>query len=165
MKNFLRLILLAAVVALGVWLYFILFPSPEKIIRKHLVKLAQTVSFSSNEGSLAKLAGAQSVAGFFSTNAGVNLDVPGYEPQTLTGRDEITQFAIAARSSVSSLAVKFPDMNVTVAPDKQSATADVTAEANVAGEKDVIVQEMKFTFEKTGEGWLIRRVETVRPPS
>jgi hypothetical protein len=25
-----------------------------------------------------------------------------------------------------------------------------------------VVQEMKFTFQKTEDGWLIRRVETVR---
>jgi hypothetical protein len=35
-------------------------------------------------------------------------------------------------------------------------------EANVAGEKDAIVQEMKFTFQKMGGQWLISRVETVR---
>jgi hypothetical protein len=58
--------------------------------------------------------------------------------------------------------VKFPDINVTVAPDKNSATADVTVEGTVSGEHDAILQEMKFTFEKTDGHWLINRVETVR---
>ena len=48
---------------------------------------------------------------------------------TIMGRDEITQAALAARSTVSSLSVKFLDVDVTVAPDKQSATADLTVEA------------------------------------
>jgi len=92
----------------------------------------------------------------------VNIDVPGYEQHTFADRDEITQAALASRAAVSSLTLKFPDMNVNVAPDKQSAIADVTVEANVAGEKDDIVQEMKFIFQKMGGQWLISRVETVR---
>jgi hypothetical protein len=162
MKMVFRLFLPAVLIALGIWLWFVLFPSPEKIIRKQLARLAHAVSFSSNESDLAKLAGAQGLAAFFSTNAQVNIDVPGYEQHTFADRDEITQAALASRAAVSSLTLKFPDMNVNVAPDKQSAIADVTVEANVAGEKDDIVQEMKFIFQKMGGQWLISRVETVR---
>jgi hypothetical protein len=60
------------------------------------------------------------------------------------------------------LKVKFPDINVTVAPDKQSAVADLTVEANISGERDPMVQEMKFTLQKIDGKWLITRVETVR---
>ena len=72
------------------------------------------------------------------------------------------QAALGARSTLSGLKVTLPDISVTVAPDKQSAVADLTVVANVAGEQDAIVQEMKFTFRKTDDGWLITRVETVR---
>jgi hypothetical protein len=58
--------------------------------------------------------------------------------------------------------VEFPDVNVTVAPDKQSATADLTVKAQAGGDRDSIWQEMKFTLQKTGGKWLITRVETVR---
>jgi hypothetical protein len=162
MKNIFRLVLLAAVVALGVWLWLVLFPSPEKMIRKRLVQLAQDVSFSSNDGNLARLKGAQSVAGFFLTNIEVNIDVPGRVQHDFMGRDEITQAALASRSAVSGLHVKFPDVSVTLAPDKQSATAEVTLVATVSGEGDAIVQELKFTFQKMDGQWLITRVETIR---
>jgi hypothetical protein len=162
MKNIFRLVLLAAVVALGVWLWLVLFPSPEKMIRKRLVQLAQDVSFSSNDGNLARLMGAQSVAGFFSTNIEVNIDVPGRVQHDFMGRDEITQAALASRSAVSGLHVKFPDVSVTLARDKQSATAEVTLVATVSGEGDAIVQELKFTFQKMDGQWLITRVETIR---
>ena len=162
MKNIFRLVLLAAVVALGVWLWLVLFPSPEKMIRKKLVQLAQDVSFSSNDGNLSRLMGAQSVAGFFSTNIEVNIDVPGRVQHDFMGRDEITQAALASRSAVSGLNVKFPDVSVTLAPDKQSATAEVTLVATVSGEGDAIVQELKFTFQKMDGQWLITRVETIR---
>ena len=162
MKIFLRAVLILALAALGVWLWTILFPSPEKMIRGQLMKLARDVSFSQTENDFVKLARAQIVAGFFSTNVEVNLNVPGRESQTFAGRDEITQLAMAARQTVGSLDVKFPDVNVAVAPDKNSATADVTVEATVSGQRDAIVQEMKFTFEKIEGQWLITKVETAR---
>ncbi|HYA79251.1 MAG TPA: hypothetical protein VED19_01930 [Candidatus Nitrosopolaris sp.] len=162
MKTVFRLILLAVLVALGVWLWFVLFPSPEKIIRQRLTELARTASFSSNEGNLARLAAAQSLAGFFATNVEVDINVPGRVQHTLVGRDEIQQAALGARERLSGLKVTFPDINITVAPDKQSALADLTVEASVSGEGDSIVQEMKITFQQTDGHWLIMRVETVR---
>ncbi|MDE3068398.1 MAG: hypothetical protein KGJ60_12730 [Verrucomicrobiota bacterium] len=162
MKILLRLVLAAALVALGLWLWSALFPSPEKIIRKRLAELARDVSFSAGEGNLARLAGAEQVAGFFSTNVEVRLDVPGRVRHRFVGREQITQAALASRSETSELIVKFPDVNVSVAPDKQSATVDLTVEADVSGRRNAIVQEMKFTFQKIQGRWLITRVETVR---
>lgn len=162
MKNIVRIVLLAALIALGVWLWTVLFPSPEKIVRNQMLKLAQDVSFSQDENNLIKMARAQSVADFFSDNVEVNIDVPGHEQETIAGRDQITQAALASRQQFSSLEVIFPDIDVTVAPDKNSATADVTMEATLSGEHDAIVQEMKFTFQKTDGHWLINKVATVR---
>ncbi|MGA3283436.1 MAG: hypothetical protein ABSD57_03115 [Verrucomicrobiota bacterium] len=162
MKTVFRFILVAALVALGVWLWFVLFPSPEKIIRQRLTELARTASFTSGESDLARLAAAQNLAGFFATNVEVNIDVPGRVQHRLLGRDEIKEAALGAHSTLRGLKVQFPDINITVAPDKHSAVADLTVEANVAGEHDSIVQEMKFTFQQTDDGWLITRIETVR---
>ena len=162
MKNVPSFILLAALAALGVWLWFVLSPSPERIIRQRLAKLARTASFSSGEGKLARLAAAEDIAGYFATNVEVDINVPGRVQHTLVGWAEIQQAALGARERLSGLKVQFPDINITVAPDKQSAVADLTVVVNIAGERDSIVQEMKFTFQKTDDGWLIARVETVR---
>ena len=156
------MVLLAALVALGVWLWLLLFPSPEKVIRKRLTELAVTVSYSPSQGNLARIAAAQSLAGYFGTNIEVNIDVPGRLRHTLMGREDIAQTAMSARAVVSSLSVKFPDINVTVAPDKQSAVADLTLDATIASEVDHLVQELKFTFQKIDGEWLITRVETIR---
>ena len=165
MKIVVRVILLVTLAALGFWLWTVLFPSPEKIIRKQLASLASDVSFSQDENTLVKVADAQGVADFFSSNVVINIDVPGHEQQTIAGRDQITQAALVSRQQVTALDVKFPDVNVTVAPDKNSATADVTLEATVSGEHDKIEQEVKFTFEKIDGHWLISKVETVRAVS
>jgi hypothetical protein len=161
MKIALRFILFAALVALGVWLWFILFPSPEKVIRRRLTELARTVSSSANESDLTRLAAARSVAGFFAATVELNVDLPELGQRTMD-REEITQVALMGRSRAGGLRVKFPDINITVAPDQQSAVADLTVEANISGERDSIVREMKFTLQKTDGQWLITRVETVR---
>jgi hypothetical protein len=162
MKIVLRVGLLAALVAVGIWLWLVLFPSPEKVIRQRLADVAKYASFAEDEGTLARLANAESLADCFSTNAEINLDIPGRLQHPITGRDEITQTATAARSMVPSLYVKFLDLDVTIGPDKRSAVADFTAEARVGGDQDLIVQEMKFTLQKIGGQWLITRVETIR---
>ena len=162
MKLVLRGILIAGLLALGVWLWFVLFPSPETIVRKRLAALARIVSFAPGQGNLAKLAAADRLAGCFATNVEINIDVPGRLQHNFVGRDDIQQAALAARESLTSLKVAFPDVNVTVAPDRQSAVADVTVVANAAGQSDSFVQQMKFTFQKTEDGWLISRVESVR---
>jgi hypothetical protein len=72
------------------------------------------------------------------------------------------QIAAGARASLIGLKVEFPDVNITLAPDRQSATADLTVKVQTAGDRDFIWQEMKFTLQKTGGHWLITRVETVR---
>lgn len=162
MKIIARVIMLIVLAALGVWLWTIFFPPPEKIVRRDLAKLAKDVSFSKDENNLVKIADAQSVADFFASNVVVNIDVPGHEEQTMAGRDQITQAALLSRQEATDMDVKFPDMNVAVAADKLSATADVTVQATISGEANAILQEVKFTFEKIGGQWLITRVETVR---
>ena len=158
MKIIIRIVLLAA---LGIWLWTVLFPRPEKVIRRRLTVLARTVSTSANESDLARLAAARGVAGFFAANVELNVDLPELGQRTMD-REEITQLALMGRSRAGGVQVKFPDINITVAPDKQSAVADLTVEANVSGEHDSIVREMKFTLRKTDGQWLITRVETVR---
>jgi hypothetical protein len=161
MKIALRFILFAALMALGVWLWFILFPSPEKVTRKRLVELARTASSLSGESDLARLAAARRVAGFFSANVELNVELPELGQRNSMDREEITQAALMARSRAGGVQVKFPDINIAVAPDKQSAVADLTVQANVSGERNPFVQQMKFTLKKIDGQWLITRVETV----
>ena len=166
MKIILRLVLLAAFIAAGIWLWAILFPSPEQVVRKRLVQAAAEASFNSGENPLVIAARSETLAGYFSTNVEIHINAPEYErPLELFGRDEITQVAAGVRLHLSSLKVEFPDVSVTVAPDKLSAVADVAVKVQAAGQKDFDVQEMKFTFQKIGGDWLITRVETVRAPS
>lgn len=162
MKTALRLVLLAALAALGVWLWTIYFPSPETIIHQRLDQLAKEASFAPNEGALSRLANAESLANNFATNVEVSINTREADRQEFVGRSQITQAAVAAPSQLSSLKIKFLDIVITVAPDKLTATADLTMDADVSGQPDSIVQQLKITFQKIDGKWLITRVTTVR---
>jgi len=161
MKIVSRIILIIVLGALGFWLWTVLFPSPEKVIRKQLAGLANDVSFSQNENNLVKLAHAQSVADFFTSTVEIDVNVPNHGEQMMAGRDQITQAALASRQEAMDLKLTFPDVNVTVAPDKNSAVADVTVDATISGERDAVLQEVKITFQKVEGKWLISKVESV----
>ena len=162
MKMLIKLVMAAALIAFGVWFWSVLFPSPERIIRKRLAEVARAVSFVPNEGTVAKLMNVERLASRFSPDVEVRIDVLGGGHFTLNGRDEITQAAMAARSQLNSLAVTFLDVNVALGLDKQSAVVDLTAKATVPGRKEFEVQEMKFTLKKIDGAWLITRVESVK---
>jgi len=157
-----RLLLATAVLALAAraWVYY--HPSPESLIRRQLDAAARAASFGPNEGYLARLASAERLAQFFATNVQVILDIPGGPDHSLTGREEVQQAALAARSSARALTVSFPDATILVHAGNESALANVTLQAHVAGEPDRIVQEMKIAFRKIDGSWLITKVESVR---
>jgi len=162
MKILFRLLLLAVVVAAGVWLWTILFPGPEKVIRQRLAEIARLASFSANENPLAALGGAQKLAGFCSPDLQVKLAAPANIEHAFESREEIAQFDLAARAAVGgTLKVEFVDVLLTLAPDKQSAAADLTARMQPAG-GELNVQEIKLTLKKVDGQWLVTRAETVR---
>lgn len=161
MKNIFRIIFLAVIVGAAVWLWMILFPSPEKVIRHRLAEVANDVSFHANENPLIIANDAEKLADCFSTNVEVNLNVPGRVEHTFNSREEILQAAAAAHSAVSSLNVEFLDVAVIVGADKKSATASATVKVKSSRDSDEIVQPMKFTFQKIGRDWFISRVETL----
>jgi hypothetical protein len=157
-----RLFFLAVVVALGAWAWVALHPSPERLIRRRLEGVAHAASFGRNQGFLSKAVGAQSLADSCATNIEVSIDVPGHREHGLAGREDIQQAALAMRASVPALTVSFPDVIVNVSADQQSAVADLTLEARVPGEQDMIAQEVKVTLRKIDGQWLMVKVETVR---
>jgi hypothetical protein len=157
-----RFFLIAIVVALGAWAWVALHPSPERLIRRRLESVAHAASFGPGQGFLSKVAGAQSLANSCATNIEVKIDVPGHQEHSLASREDIQQAALAMRASIRALTVTFPDIIVNVSADQQSAVADLTLEARVAGESDMIVQEVKVTLQKIDGKWLMTKVETVR---
>jgi hypothetical protein len=157
-----RLLLIALIGAAIVWLWGVLFPNPDHVIRKLLAQTARAASFAPGQSYLSRLSSAQRLPDYFATDVEVTIDVPGHEERRLVGRQDIQQAALSARATLDSLDVTFPDITLTIDRDKESATADLAAEARISGNADILVQEMKFTLRKFGGQWLITRVETVQ---
>jgi hypothetical protein len=162
MKIVARLALLAVLAAVGFWLYTVFFPGPEKIIRKRLAKVAQLASIQPDQGLLSRGASIQELANYFDSKVEITLNWRGSSQHTLAGRDEIIEAAKLAHGNFKSLQIEFLDLNVLVAPDKQSATVNLTAKVTTADERDFQVQELKITLRKVNGEWLIFQIETVR---
>ena len=156
-----RIILAGVLVALCFWGWRVFFPSPEELIRKRLGELAKAASFSSNEGPLAKALNASMLGAFFTPDVQVTVNVPGSQ-HTISGRDELLQAAMGARSAVGSLSIEFPDIKVVVGPDKDTAIVNLTARGKVAGQGDSYLQELRLRLTKIKRAWLINQIETVR---
>ena len=161
MRRILRASLLVALVVLGFFAWRFFFPNPERVIRSRMNELAKAASFPAKEGELAIPLNASKLAGFFTPDVQVSINLRGQTAQTFSGRDQIFQAAIRARAFANGLTVEFSGVQVTLAPDKRSSVVDLTARAKTPGE-DFSVQELKLTLEKAGRDWLVNRVETVK---
>ena len=157
-----RLVFLGTLGAGLFWSWHWMFPGPEQMIRKRLSELAKAASITPNEAPLVKLAKAQRLSTLFSSDTQVVVDVPGRSVQTFSGRDEVQQAAIGARAMLNNLTVGFVDVSVALGPDKHTASAHLTATANIPGEKVPEVQELEIGFTNVDRDWLIKRVDTVK---
>ena len=163
MKKWVGLIIVALLAAAaGYWMWVTFFPSAEVVIKKRLNTLAQTASFGANEPPLSRLANAQKIGNYVTTEVEITVDVPGRSQQSFSGREELTQAVVAARSTLNGLNVEFLDIIVTVGPEGQTAVANLTARARIPGERDFYIQELKFTLKKIEGTWLISKIETVK---
>ena len=162
MKIAIRVALLAALIGGGIWLWMYFHPSPEEAIRRRLAQLAEEVSFRSDEGMVAKALHAQKLAGIFAREVSLTIDLPEISSHESMSRDEISKFALALRSYFRSLKVLCLDPVITLGADRKSAIVELTIRAETAGDKYLVVQEMKFTMKEVDGEWLILRVETVK---
>ena len=65
-----------------------------------------------------------------------------------------------ARTTLGSLNVQLLDINLSIAPDKTSAEANLTLRVKFGGNRDQIVQELKLLLNTSEGRWKIKRVET-----
>jgi ketosteroid isomerase-like protein len=157
-----RFLAIAALIGLGAWGVWALFPSADRAIRSRVAELARTASFKPSDGIVPKGLKAQKVPGFFTADAVILLSAQGFEAQDFSGREAIQERALLAMRGLRGLRVEFLDVNLTFGPDKQTAIANLTCKATVSGERDFYVQELNVMFKKVDGQWLIYRVETVK---
>jgi SnoaL-like protein len=153
-----------ALAALGFWALRVLFPSDETVIRKLLAQMAAAASLKPNENALVKLAGANKLAGFFTADAVIRIEVTGGRTRTIHGREELIEIVTAARANLQEVKIQLHDIVVELAPDRQTALAQLTALANIDGSTDPIFQLLKIRLKKIDGHWRISQVDTVKTP-
>jgi hypothetical protein len=162
MKLAVRLLMLAGLIALGYWAWTAAFPNPRKVVLHRLEKLAQLASFSPNEGQVAKLANVQKIGGYFADQVTVNVEVQGVEKFTFNNREDLIQALQGARMATSSVKAKFLGPKIEMTPGNQEAIVGVALTADVSGEQNAVVVDLKIDLKKIDGDWLITRVETVQ---
>jgi len=153
--------ILVAVLA-GISVYRQLFPPAELAIKNRLLALASLASFSPNEAPLARMANASRLVDFFARDIDIRLSEAPPGLARLSGRGNLREVILGARSQAQRISVHFPDLQVAVDPDGQSATARLTAVVEVNGEANTMVQELKLSLRKEGGTWLVARIESLK---
>jgi hypothetical protein len=162
MSKLRSLVLVVVALVLGVWLWGVFFPNPEKTIRARLLEIAECASFPANQAPFAAFSDVQRLCALVSQDVTIEVDAPGAGRHGIQGREDLREKAMGWHSMVNGAKVEFPDIAVTVAPDKQSAEVMLTVKARVPTEPDTIYEEMKVVFRKLDGNWLLTHAETIR---
>lgn len=162
MRKIFSIVFAVAVLALIFWLYSVLFPSNESVIKKRMQTIARLASFNPGEGDIARLSNVSQLAGFFTPDIVIRFEGTRPELQNLSGRDTLRQILLMARTNLQRMNVRFPDVVVTVDPDGRTASVNLTVIADVNADKDAILTELKMDLTKADGSWLVSRVETLK---
>ena len=163
MKWVLRSLPIIAIAGLGFWLWTVLHPNPEKVIRNRLESLARTSSISADDSPIVRLAAAQEIPDYFSKDARIIINLPQFRARSLDGRDEISEAAMYLQSRLRGVKIQFLDFNFTLGLEKTTAQVDLTAKITFLEDGDLTAQEFKILLKKIDGQWLITHVETVKP--
>lgn len=162
MKWAVRLVILAGLIGAGYWGWTVMFPNPRAVVWHRLQKLAEITSFPADAGQVAKLVAVQKLGGYFSDQVVVNVHMTGEETHEFYNREELVQAIQAGRMTVNSVLVQFKSPRIEITPGKQEAIIGVALTADINGEKDAVVEDLKIQMKKIQGDWVITHVETVQ---
>lgn len=162
MKNLRRILVIAAIAGLSLWVWFKFFPGDGAVIRRTLAKVAKAASFSPNEAPLTRLGNAKELANFFARDARIEINIRGLRDQNIEGREQLFELGLAARSTGPGATIELLDPVIDFSGSRDGAIVGVTLKAQISGQPDLIVQELRLTMRKRSGEWLIERVETVK---
>ena len=157
----------AAVLLLALWFgWQWLFPDDQSQIRAVFARISAIVEASASaetgSGGIEGLARVASLQQEFAPDATVDAGAP---LQRLKGRQPIVAAAARVLLAARDLELRFPDITIDVAGDRQTATAIVTAEAyfDQAGQRTMDARELELTFMRVEDRWVIGAVSLIQP--
>jgi hypothetical protein len=90
------------------------------------------------------------------------VDVTGGEKATYNNREDLIQALQGARMLASSVKAKFLGPKIEMTLGNQEAIVGVALTADIGGEQNAVVVDLKIEMKKIDGDWLITRVETVQ---
>jgi hypothetical protein len=160
-----RLVAFALLVPVLYFGWHWMFPSDEAQIQAMLERIADGIARGEGGdggGAIAAVARVTALQEEFAPDAVVDAGAPF---QRLTGRHTIVAAAARVSVAIPNLEVRFPDVAISVAEDRQTATAVVTAEArfNEAGRRVMDARELEMVFSRLDGRWVIAMVTLIQP--
>lgn len=152
-------IIVVAAVAWLAWTQY--FPNDEVRIRKMLAGLANTLSRTEKSSPVAVMFAADRVRDCLSPKLDFSIDVPGMGHAAFADREDLLQVLEGAWAKSKAFKVEFCDIVVTVNPDHESATSNLTVRAKQGGEQDFYLQEFRLELKKQEDKWRITRISPV----
>jgi SnoaL-like domain len=125
-------------------------------------RLAQAASVRPTDSNFARLAYAERLAGFFTTNAVLHLEGLGRDFPVIASKSDLREAAMAARAQLRQAEFKVTDVNVTFPGEKGTARAYVVITGRINAETNDFGQAFRMTVRKTHGQWLISEVNTVQ---
>lgn len=157
------LILVAGFLAAAYLLWQRLIPNEPARIKKTLRAVAKTVSIPQSETTIQAGLAVGRILEFLTEDVQVDIDGPSTGRFTLSGREEIREAITYARKNLGPVNVQFLDISVTVAPDRQTAMAQLTVQASRPSENEPWIQAIRLHLRKVQRNWQIQRAETIKP--
>lgn len=148
-------------VVLAAWLVYQLLPNDEKAIRQTMDRLVKAASINPNDSGFTRLAYADRLASFFTTNAVLSLEGLGADFPVINGHTDLRQSAMAARANLKQAEFELADVHVTMRNDPHHANAYIAIRGQVNYETNRFGQAFRLTLTKVGGRWLISELNTV----
>jgi hypothetical protein len=161
MKRILAILLLAAAVFGAYWLWGWMHPPPEKVIRRQMNKLADSLSTRA-EGNIARAAAVNRTLSLFTSDVFINGEGMSRVGESISGKTELQQALFAARKQLEG-EVTFEEIHVTVGPEQTNAVVTFSAVARLVDQSQPYSQDIKAQFQKIDGNWLIARVDPINP--
>jgi hypothetical protein len=163
MSHWLRGIVIVAVMAVGGWYgWHWLFPDDEAMIRAVLTRIEESIGGSGTEGDLGRLAKVAALRSELDQKITIDAGPPF---SRLSGRDAVLGAAARLNTSVPDLEIRFVDVQVSLAADRRTANAYMTAEASFHDARSgqaFEARELDVTFRKLDGAWVIAEANLVR---
>lgn len=147
--------------ALAAWIVWRLLPSDDKAIRKSMLRLVQAASVKPNESGFTRLAYADRLAAFFTTNATLHLEGLSADVPLIATRTDLLQAATAARVYLRQAQFELADLNIKFPAERQVANVYMVVTGQINGETNRFGQPFRVVLRKTNGRWLIEEMTTL----